>query len=132
MTIPIELRPAEPSCEEGRAFARYLDTAAEGFFGFMLGPRSADILAQAFLAPGHDLSHQNVTFAERDGDIVGMVSGYSAMQHRRSTTRPLERAAGRCNLRFLVISTLFSPPSRILMMCRKSLCRPAGIGLGSV
>jgi GNAT superfamily N-acetyltransferase len=110
----ITLRPAEPTLKDGRAFARYLDMAAEGFFRFMLGPRVADILAEAFLAPQHDLSHQNVTLAERDGVIVGMVSGYSAAQHRRSTRRPLERAAGRLNLRFAVVSVLFAPLMRII------------------
>jgi len=86
------LRAASPTVEEGRVFARYLDTAAEGFFRFMLGRRSMDIIAAAFLKPDHDLSFQNATFAERDKVIVGMVSGYTAAQHRRSSGRPLEQA----------------------------------------
>ena len=33
----IILRAAKPTLDEGLAFARYLDEAAEGFFRFMLG-----------------------------------------------------------------------------------------------
>ena len=47
------LRPARPDSGEGLLFARYLDEAAEGFFGFMLGPNSESITASAFMEPGH-------------------------------------------------------------------------------
>lgn len=110
----IALRPAKPILEEGRCYARFLDMAAEGFFRFMLGRRSVDILARAYLEPDHDLSYRNVTFAVRDGDIVGMVSGYTAEQHRRSSKNVLKGAAGRFNLRMLVVSTLFAPIMRII------------------
>ena len=62
----IVLRAANPTFDEGLAFARYLDEAAEGFFRFMLGRRAGYITATAFAQPDHDLSYQNVTFAERD------------------------------------------------------------------
>jgi len=110
----ITLRDANPTFDEGLAFARYLDEAAEGFFRFMLGRRSTDIIAKAFVRPDHDLSHQNVTFAERDGDIVGMVSGYTAEQHRRSSRQPLKQAAGRWNLRLRIVLVLFAPLMRII------------------
>jgi len=97
-------RAANPTFDEGRVFARYLDTAAEGFFRFMLGRR----------APDHDLSFQNVTFAECNKVVVGMVSGYTAEQHRRSSGRTLKRAAGRWNLRMMVVSILFAPLLRII------------------
>jgi len=111
---PIKFRTANPTFDEGQVFARYLDQAAEGFFRFMLGRRSVDIIATAFTQPGHDLSYQNVTFAEREKVIVGMVSGYTAEQHRRSSDRPLKQAAGRFHLRMMVISTLFAPLFRII------------------
>ena len=110
----IALRAAEPTFDEGRVFARYLDEAAEGFFRFMLGRRAVDIIATAFTQPDHDLSYQNVTFAECDKVIVGMVSGYTAKQHRRSSDRPLKQAAGRCNLRMRIVSMLFAPLMRII------------------
>ena len=110
----IKFRTANPIFDEGRVYARYLDQAAEGFFRFMLGRRFVDIIATAFTQPGHDLSYQNVTFAEREKIMVGMVSGYTAEQHRRSSDRPLKQAAGRFNLQMMVVSTLFAPLFRII------------------
>lgn len=107
-------RMATPTFEEGRVFAPYLDQAAEGFFHFMLGRRAIDIIATAFTQPNHDLSYQSVTFVEREKIIVGMISGYTAEQHLRSSDRPLKQAAGRYNLRMIVVSTLFSPLFRII------------------
>ncbi len=109
----VTLRAANPAFDEGLAFARYADEVAEGFFGFMLGRRAAEILATAFAQPDHDLSYQNVTFAERGNVIVGMVAAYTAEQHRRSSHQPLKRAAGRRNLRLRIVQTLFAPMMRI-------------------
>ncbi len=114
MAAQLSFRPAQPTLEDGRAFARYLDTAAEGFFGLMLGPRAAEILATAFLDPGQDLSYENVTFVIREGRPVGMASGYTAAAHRGSTMGSLVRAAGPRNLRFLVVSTLVAPVFRVM------------------
>ncbi len=105
---------ANPTIDEGREFAHYLDEAAEGFFHFMLGRQFVGIITNAFIQPGHDLSHQNATFARRNKIIVGMVSGYTAEQHRQSSDRPLKQAAGRFNLRMIAVSTLFSPLFRII------------------
>jgi hypothetical protein len=110
----IVLRAANPTFDEGLAFARYLDEAAEGFFRFMLGRRAGHIIATAFAQPDHDLSYQNVTFAERENIIVGMVSGYTAEHHRRSSHQPLKRAAGRRNLRMRIVLILFAPLMRII------------------
>ena len=110
----IILRAANPTLDEGLAFARYLDEAAEGFFHFMLGRHAEHIIAKAFAEPSHDLSYQNVTFAERDNVIVGMVSGYTAEQHRRSSRKPLKQAAGRRNLRMKIVPILFAPLMRII------------------
>ncbi len=38
-------RPANPTENDGLAFARYLDEAAEGFFQFMLGRQAKHIIA---------------------------------------------------------------------------------------
>ena len=110
----IVLRAANPTFDEGLACARYLDQAAEGFFHFMLGRRAEDIIATAFLEPDHDLSYQNMTFAERDDVIVGMVCAYTAEQHRHSSRQPLKRAAGRFNLRMTIVEMLFAPMRRII------------------
>ncbi len=110
----IVLRAANPTFDEGLAFAHYLDEAAEGFFRFMLGRRVEHIIATAFTQPNHDLSYQNVTFAKRGNVIVGMVSGYTADQHRLSSDSPLQRAAGRLNLRMGLVLLLFAPLMRII------------------
>ena len=104
--IPVSLRPAEPSLDEGRLFARHLDVAADGAFRAMLGRRSERIVAQAYTKSGHDLSYERVTFAERDDSIVGMASGYTADQHHRSSDDPLLEAAGIAALRMKIITTL--------------------------
>ncbi len=108
------LRPANPTEDDGLAFARYLDQAAEGFFRFMLGRRADHIIAAAFAQPDHDLSYQNVTLAERGNMIVGMISGYTAEQHRRSSQDPLKQAAGQWNLRARIVPVLFAPLMRII------------------
>ena len=110
----IVLRAAKPTFDEGLACARYLDQAAEGFFHIWLGPRAEEIIATAFLEPDHDLSYQNVTFAERDNVIVGMVCVFTAEQHRRSSREPVYRAAGGRNLRMRIVDTLFAPMMRIV------------------
>ena len=109
----IVLRASNPTFDEGLAFARYVDEAAEGFFRFILGRRAGHIIATAFAQPDHNLSYQNVTFAERDHVIVGMFSGHTAEQHRRSSPQPLKRAAGRRHLRMRIVLILFAPLIRI-------------------
>jgi len=108
------LRTATPDIDEGRLFARFLDRAAEGFFRFWLGRNTVEIIAKAFMQLNHDLSYQHVTFAERDKAVLGMISGYTAEQHRCSSDQPLKLAAGNFNLRMMVISTLFAPLLRII------------------
>ncbi len=110
----ITLRTATPNLNEGRLFATLLDRSAEGFFRFWLGRNAVNIVATAFTQPNHDLSYQNVTFAERDRAIVGMALGYTAEQHRIASDQPLKLAAGKFNLRMMAISILFAPLMRII------------------
>ena len=111
---PFILRAATDSFDEGLAFARYLDTAAEGFFGFMLGRRASDIVATAFTLPDNDYSFENVTFAEQDGALVGMASGFSAEQRRGFSQRPLKQAEGYRTLRTKTVAFLCAPLLRVL------------------
>ena len=108
------LRPAKPEPREGLLFARYIDEAAEGFFGFMLGRKAETIIASAFIEPGHTLSHEHVMFAELEGVVVGMSSAYTGAQHRDFSDEPLKRAAGRSALRMKLVRTLLAPLWRIL------------------
>jgi ribosomal protein S18 acetylase RimI-like enzyme len=92
--VPMVLRPATATVEEGLAFARLLEQAQEGMFRIMLGPRAGAIVAGAFARPGHELAYEHVVFAEQGGWIVGMASGYTSEAHRRFTDEPLRAAAG--------------------------------------
>jgi len=95
-------------------FARYLDEAAEGFFRIMLGRQVADVIATAYTQPDHDFSYQNITFAERGKVIVGMASGYTAEQHRRSSNEPLKLASGYRVLRMVRVAICCAPFRRVL------------------
>ncbi len=108
------LSPATPERAEGLVFARYLDQAAEGFFGLMLGRESESIIADAFTEPGHSLAFEHVVFAERNSSIVGMSLAYSSEQHREFSDEPLERAAGRAARRMKIARLLLAPVWRIL------------------
>ena len=108
------VRAANPTFSEGLVFARYLVEITEGFFRYMLGRRAVDIIATAYTQPDNDLSHQNTIFAERDGVIVGMASGYTAEQHRRFSDQPLKRAAGRSAMRMASFTVLCAPLLRAL------------------
>jgi hypothetical protein len=90
---PVTLRNANPLYEEGVVFARYLDEIAP-FYRVMLGRRVVHTIAKAFTQRDHDLSYQNTIFAERDGAIVGMISGHATGRHRRSVG-PLLREVAR-------------------------------------
>ena len=108
------IRPATPDYGEGLLFARYMDQAAEGFFGFMLGRNAERIIARAFSEPGHSLSFEHMVFAERDGVIAGMSSAFTGAQHRSFSEEPLRRAAGRSAFRMRCVRTLLGPLWRIL------------------
>lgn len=102
----LRLRPATATLEEGRHFAGYLDTAADGMFRLLLGRRFDRIIGEAYLGPGHDLSYETTVFAELDGHIVGMASAYSSAQHQMSTDAPLRKAAGVRFMRMAVLGSL--------------------------
>lgn len=73
----IVIRAAMPNPEEGVAYARFLNEAAEGFFEKMLGPKAYEIIAEAFVKPNNDYSFENAAMMEFKGNIVGMVSGFT-------------------------------------------------------
>ena len=91
---PVILREANPTYDDGLAYARYVDVANEGGYRYALGRRYTDIVATAFTIPGHDLSYEHTVFADCHGAVVGMASGYTAEQHGRSSDLPLRKAPG--------------------------------------
>jgi len=110
----IIIRAANPTHSEGLIFARFVDMAAEGQFGLLLGRRATEILASAFLVPNHDLSYERTVFAEVNGTVVGMASGYTEEEHRRSSDQPLKQAAGGIALRIRCMFVLAAPILRFL------------------
>ena len=110
----IIIRPAKPSQEEGLRFAQFMNMAADGGFRYLFGPRFKEIVAEAFVASGHDLSYEHALFAEWDGAIVGMASGYTAEQHEGSSDEPITRAAGRSAFRIACMFALTAPMWRFM------------------
>lgn len=110
---PPSLRAAVPTVDDGLAFARLLEEAQEGKYRGMVGRRAVEIVARAFLRRGHDLSHEHVTFAEQEGRIVGMVSGYTSQAHRSSMDELLT-AAGWRRYRFAVCTRLARRVTRFI------------------
>lgn len=111
---PITIRPGQPTVEEGLVCAKYLDTAAEGFFGILLGRRAPEIVAHAYTQPGNEYSFENVLFATREDRIVGMALGFTAEERRGFPPNPLKSAKGYPRLRAGVIGFVASPMFRIL------------------
>ncbi len=110
----ITLRDAEPTIEEGLVFARYLDTAAEGFMHFLLGRRAPQILAQAYTMPNNEYSFRNVVFAEDDGNIVGMTASFTAAERAGFSNEPLRQAEGFPAVRTGLLHILCWPLIRVL------------------
>ena len=92
--MSLTLRPAAATLAEGLIYARLLNDAAAGMYRLKLGRRFDQIVAEAYLEPGHDHSFQHAVFAANNATIVGMATGYSAAEHELSTDEPLVRAAG--------------------------------------
>ncbi len=109
------LRPARPTEAEGLVVARHLDEAAHGIFRLLLGRRAPEILARAYVEPGHDLSYEFVTVAEIDGRIAGSASAYSGIEHAGSDQQILVKAAGPWRtVRMALIAVAMWPFARFL------------------
>ena len=102
----VTLRPAAADLSEGVLFARYLNVAADGAFRALLGRDYANVIGEAYLSQGHDLTYETVVFAEQSGWIAGMASGFTSQQHAQSSDEPLRRAAGLRMVRMAAFSVL--------------------------
>jgi len=110
----LTIRPANPAIEEGQQFAAYMNSASEGGFGMMFGKRFEEIVSKVYLEPNHDLSYETAVFAEVDGGIVGMASGFTAEQYRQFRKDALNHVAGRTMLRISLFFALLSSMMRFL------------------
>lgn len=73
----IVIRKAKPTKVEGLLYAQYLNMASEGFFESILGKKTFEIIAKAFIETNNEYSFENVAVIEYNNTIVGAVSGYS-------------------------------------------------------
>ena len=135
----IIVRPAKPTIDEGLEFAKYMNSASAGGFGKMFGKRFEEIVSKVYLEPNHDLSYETALFAEVEGHIVGMASGYTAEQYRQFRKDVLNQVAGRAMLRISFFFTLLSSMMRFLhtydvgdfyveFLAVDEACRGQGIG----
>lgn len=108
------IRPANPIHEEGLKFAEYMDIASAGGFRTLFGKRYERIVSAVFLKPNHDLSYETARFAVREGKIIGMASGYSAVEFANFDQTALAQAAGPSAFRVNCACTLISPMLRFL------------------
>ena len=113
-TDSIVIRPANPSIDEGLKYSAYMNSASGGGFGKMFGKRLGEIVSNAYCQPNHDMSYETVLFAEADGEIVGMVAGYSAEAYRGFDKDVIDRVAGRSRLRVWLIFLLISRMMRFM------------------
>ena len=135
----IVIRPANATFEEGLAYAKFLDQAADGFIRFMLGAKFAEVIAETFSTPTHDFSFENVLVAERDTVIVGTAAGYTGQQHSDCSDEVLRKAQDFSALRMSLVQLVFGSLWRFLNTIKNgdfylqsiavaSECRGEGIG----
>lgn len=110
----VVIRPAKATIDEGKAYAKFLNQAADGFIRFMLGAKFAEVIADTFSTPAHDFSFKNVTVAEQDGVIVGTAAGYTAEQHTNCSDEVLVKASGFPALRMSLVQLFAGPLWRFL------------------
>ena len=102
----VQLRPAQPTNEDGLAAARFIDMASEGGIRMAIGKRYEEVIVRAFCEPDHDLSYQRAVFAESGGKVLGMMIAYGAASHEASSLEPLLLAPGNRLRRKLGLSML--------------------------
>ena len=108
-------RPATNTDIDASFFAWGLNEAMDGFLDTMFGSRHQKIIATAARIPGHELSLDHVTVAEKDGQMIGMLSGMST-EAMADATPALRRCAGlhilRAGLFYLAGWPVFGAMSR--------------------
>ncbi len=85
----IKFRPAKPDLKEGLLFAKLFDEASEGFFSSILGEKTYEIIADAFVKPNNDYSFENVMIIEYKDKIAGILSGYTLAEKEGFTKNVL-------------------------------------------
>ena len=110
----IIIREAKPDLEEGLVFAKLFDEASEGFFKSMLGIKTYEIIADAFVKSNNEYSFENVMMIEYKRKIVGMVSGYTYAEKEGFKRKILSQYHKGAKLRIMMFSAAGGVLSRFL------------------
>jgi len=110
----IIIREAKPDLEEGLVFAQLFDEASEGFFKKMLGIKTFEIIADAFVKSNNEYSFENVMMIEYESKIVGTVSGYTYAEKEGFKKNILSQFPRGAKLRIMMFSVVGNVLSRFL------------------
>jgi ribosomal protein S18 acetylase RimI-like enzyme len=110
----IIIREAKPDLEEGLVCAQFFDEASEGFFKKMLGIKTYEIIADAFVKSNNEFSFENVNMIEYKSKIVGMVAGYTSAEKEGFKKNILSQFPGGERLRIMMFSVVGKVLSRFL------------------
>jgi len=110
----IIIREAKPDLEEGIVFAHFFDEASEGFFKSMLGIKTYEIIADAFVKSNNEYSFENARMIEYKSKIVGMVSGYTYAEKEGFKKNILSQFPKGAKLRIMIFSVVGNILSRFL------------------
>ena len=110
----IIIREAKSDLEEGLVFAQLFDEASEGFFKKMLGIKTYEIIADAFVKSNNEYSFENVMMIEYESKIVGTVSGYTYAEKEGYKKNILSQFPGGAKLRIMMFSIVGKVLSRFL------------------
>ena len=100
----IMIREAKQDLEEGLVFAQFFDDASEGFFKSMLGIKTYEIIADAFVKSNNEYSFENAIMIEYKSKIVGMVSGYTYAEKQGFKKNILSEFPNGSKLRIIMFS----------------------------
>jgi len=100
----IIIREAKPDLEEGLVFAQFFDEASEGFFKSILGIKTYEIIADAFVKSNNEYSFENAMMIEYKSKIVGMVSGYTYAEKQGFKKNVLSEFPKGAKLRIMTFS----------------------------
>ncbi len=110
----ITIRQARPDLEEGLVFAKFFDEASEGFFSSMLGKKTFEIIANAFVKPNNPYSFEHASMIEYKSNVVGTVSGYASAEKEGFNNNILSQFPNGAKFRIMIFSLIGRLLSRIL------------------
>src|SRR5210317_556582 len=102
----IKIREAKPDLEEGLVFAQFFDEASEGFFKSILGIKTYEIIADAFVKSNNEYSFENAMMIEYRSKIVGMVSGCTFAEKEGFKKNILFQFPGKAKPRIMMFSVI--------------------------